>query len=172
MKWLSTRTSRAATAVAVAASLAIAPAAAATAAPFPMYERAKAKPCKDKVVKWIKAAGFKGESVAVAWAVAQRESNGDPSESTYPDLGIVQLNVDAWQGSKYWPANVYDPVQSFTSMRRMVNDMGWQPWGMRVKRGVVSYDYSSYAGWSDWQRLNWIVIPFERYYRQFPKACR
>lgn len=129
-------------------------------------------PCKDRVVKWIKAAGFKGEEVRVAWAIAQRESNGNPNESTLPDLGIVQLNAPSWQGTKYWPRNVYDPVQSFTSMRRMVKDMGWQPWGLRVSKGQVSYDFSSYGGWSSWQHQNWIVAPFERYYAQFPKACR
>jgi hypothetical protein len=132
----------------------------------------KPKPCKDRVVAWIKEAGFKGEHVRVAWAVAQRESNGQPGESTWPDLGLMQLNAPSWQGSKYWPADVYDPVQNLESVRRMVKDMGWQPWGLRVHKGKVSYDFSSYGGWSSWQHQNWIVEPFQRYYRQFPKACR
>ena len=172
MKWLNTRGSRAATAATVAASLAIAPVAVATAEPSPMHAPREVKPCKDRVVKWIKAAGFKGESVRVAWAVAQRESNGTPSESTYPDLGLMQLSAPTWQHTKYWPRDVYDPVQNLNSVRRMVKDMGWQPWGLRVSKGRVSYDFSSYGMWSDWQRQNWIVIPFERYYAQFPKACR
>lgn len=130
------------------------------------------KPCNDRVVAWIKEAGFQGANVRVAWAIAQRESNGQPGESTWPDLGLMQLNAPSWQGSKYWPADVYDPVQNLTAVRKMVRDMGWQPWGLRVKRGVVSYDFSSYGGWSSWQHQNWIVEPFERYYRQFPKRCR
>ena len=172
MKWLNTRASRAATAATVAASLVIAPAAVATAAPFPVHSPKKVKPCGDRVVKWIKQAGFKGESVRVAWAVAQRESNGTPSESTYPDLGLMQLNAIAWQHTKYWPQDVYDPIQNLTAVRRMVKDMGWQPWGLRVKRGVVTYDFSSYGGWSDWQKTNWIVLPFQKYYAAFPKECR
>ena len=28
------------------------------------------KPCKDRVVAWIKEAGFKGANVRVAWAIA------------------------------------------------------------------------------------------------------
>ena len=148
-------------AAALAASLTVAPAPA-----------VKAKPCKDRVVAWIDQAGFTGIERRVAWAIAMRESNGQPGESTWPDLGIVQLNAPSWQGSKYWPANIYDPVQSFTAMRRMVKDMGWQPWGLRVKRGVVSYDFSAYGGWSSWHHHNWIVAPFERYWRQYPKACR
>ena len=47
-----------------------------------------------------------------------------------------------------------------------------QPWGLRVKGGKVTYDFSSYGGWSSWHHHNWIVAPFERYYAQFPKACR
>lgn len=143
-------------------------------APFgaPAIAKVSKPPCKDKVVAWIKEAGFKGESIRVAWAVAQRESNGTPSESTMPDLGLMQLNYPTWSGTKYWPGDVYDPVQNLNSVRRMVKDMGWQPWGLRVSKGRVSYDFSSYGMWSDWQRQNWIVIPFERYYDQFPKACR
>ena len=131
-----------------------------------------AKPCTDRVVAWIKEAGIKGAHVRVAWAIAMRESNGNPRESSWPDLGIVQLNAPSWQGSKYWPADIYDPVQSFTAMRRMVRDMGWQPWGLRVKGGVVAYDFSAYGGWSSWHHYHWIVEPFERYYAQYPKACR
>ena len=144
-------------------------AASVTVAPAPAV---KAEPCKDRVVAWIKEAGFKGANVRVAWAIAQRESNGNPSESSWPDLGLMQLNAPSWQHTKYWPANVYDPVQNLTSVRKMVRDMGWQPWGLRVKRGVVTYDFSAYGGWSSWHHQNWIVEPFERYYAQFPKACR
>ena len=148
-------------AASLAASMVVAPAA-----------QPKPKPCKDRVVAWIDQAGFTGIQRRVAWAIAMRESNGNPNESSWPDLGIVQLNAPSWQGSKYWPANVYDPVQSITARRRMVKDKGWQPWGLRVKRGVVSYDFSAYGGWSSWHHQNWIVAPFQRYWAQYPKACR
>jgi hypothetical protein len=147
----------------LATALAVSPAATPVKAP---------KPCKDKVVAWIDQAGFTGIERRVAWAIAQRESNGNPNESSYPDLGIVQLNAPSWRHTKYWPNNVYDPVQSFTAMRRMVKDMNWQPWGLHVKGGKVTYDFSAYGGWSSWHHHNWIVAPFERYYAQFPKACR
>lgn len=145
----------------LAATISIAP------APAP-----KAKPCNDRVVAWIRQAGFTGVEVRVAWAIAQRESNGQPGEATWPDLGLMQLNAPSWQGSKYWPANVYDAVQNLRAVKRMVRDMGWQPWGLRVKRGIVTYDFSAYGGWSSWHHQNWIVAPFERYWRQFPKECR
>lgn len=153
----------------IAPLAAVALAATMTVAPAPTV---KAKPCKDRVVAWIQQAGFKGTNLRVAWTVAQRESNGRPSESTWPDLGLMQLNAPSWQGSRYWPEDVYDPVQNLTAVRKMVRDMGWQPWGLRVKRGQVTYDFSSYGGWSSWQQHAWIVEPFERYWAQFPKACR
>ena len=149
----------------VAASLA----ATAVVAPAPAV---KAKPCTDPVVSWIKQAGFKGAHVRVAWAVAQRESNGNPREASWPDLGLMQLNAPSWQHTKYWPANVYDPVQNLRAVKRMVRDMGWQPWGLRVHKGQVSYDFSAYGGWSSWHHQHWIVEPFERYWAQYPKACR
>ena len=158
--------------IAEAALAAVLAAGVGAASPAPTPPQSRAKVCNDHVVKWIERAGFKGVAVRVAWSVAQRESNGNPNESTYPDLGIVQLNVNAWQGTKYWPANVYDPVQSFTAMRKMVRDMNWQPWGLRVHKGKVSYDFSAYGGWSSWHHQNWIVAPFQRYWAQFPKACR
>lgn len=155
----------------IATLLAAALAATMTAAPT-QVATPKGKPCNDRLVGWIKEAGFTGVSVRVAWAVAQRESNGNPRESSWPDLGLMQLNAPSWQGSKYWPANIYDPVQNLRAAKRMVRDHNWQPWGLRVSRGAVSYDFSSYGGWSDWQRTTWIVVPFERYWAQYPKECR
>ncbi len=136
----------------------------------PVDQQARGKVCQDRLAQWIHKAGFKGVNVKVAWAVAMRESNGNPRESSWPDLGLMQLNA-VWQGTKYWPANVYDPIQNLTAARRMVRDMNWQPWGLRVKGGKVTYDFSSYRGWSSWHHQNWIVAPFERYWRQFPKGC-
>jgi hypothetical protein len=131
----------------------------------------RVKGCNDRLVKWIERAGFKGAHVRVAWAVAMRESNGQPGESSWPDLGLMQLNAPSWQGTKYWPVNVFDPIQNLKAARKMVDDMNWQPWGLRVHKGKVSYDFSAYSGWT-WQRQAWIVEPFERYYAQFPRECR
>jgi len=158
--------------IAQAALAAVLLAVPATAATAPPEAQARVKVCQDRVVKWIHKAGFKGVSVRVAWAVAQRESNGNPNESTYPDLGLMQLNAPTWQGTKYWPADVFDPVQNLTAVRKMVRDKGWQPWGLRVHKGKVTYDFSSYGMWSSWHHQNWIVAPFERYWREFPKGCR
>lgn len=161
-----------ATLASAAAAMGLAASLVTAAPPATTEPQPRVKVCNDRVVKWIKKAGFKGASVRVAWAIAQRESNGNPNESTMPDLGLMQLNYPTWHGTKYWPANVYDPIQNLTAVRKMVRDKGWQPWGLRVHKGKISYDFSSYGMWSSWQHQNWIVIPFERYYAQFPKECR
>ncbi len=114
------------------------------------------KPCKDRVVAWIDKAGFTGIERRVAWSIAQRESNGNPNESSYPDLGIVQLNAPSWQHTKYWPANVYDPVQSFTAMRRMVRDMNWQfaTFASRHPEPVVSDELWTFVNWIEREPLS------------------
>lgn len=141
------------------------------ASPAPTPPQPRVKVCQDRVVKWIERAGFKGVSIRVAWAVAQRESNGNPREASYPDLGLMQLNSPSWSGTKYWPADVFDPVQNLKAARKMVRDMNWQPWGLHVSKGKVSYDFSAYGGWSSWHHQNWIVAPFQRYWAQYPKGC-
>jgi hypothetical protein len=130
------------------------------------------KKCKDPLARTLWGAGFRGVHLRVAWAVAMRESNGNASESSYPDLGLFQLNAPSWQGSKYWPANIYDADQNARAAFRMVRDLGWGPWGLRVSGGQVSYNFSSYGMWSSWQHQNWIVIPFQRYWSQFPSKCK
>jgi hypothetical protein len=127
--------------------------------------------CDNLLADWLHQAGFAGQHHKVAWAVAMRESNGQPWESTLPDLGLFQISLPAWGGSKYWPADIYDPVQNAKAARRMVKAFNWRPWGLYVSGRRVSFDFSSYGGWSDWQRYNWIVEPYRRYEAQYPKKC-
>jgi hypothetical protein len=127
--------------------------------------------CDNQLADWLWQAGFKGQHHRAAWAVAMRESNGQPGESTWPDYGLFQISLPAWGGSKYWPADVLDPVQNAKAARRMVKAFNWRPWGLYVSGRRVSFDFSHYGGWSDWQRYNWIVEPYRRYEAQYPKRC-
>jgi hypothetical protein len=147
----------------LATALAVTPAATPAKAP---------KPCKDPIIKVIREAGWKDIHQRVAYAVAWRESNHTPSESTYPDLGLYQLNVGAWSGTKYWPANPLDAKQNARAAFRIWKDHGWQPWGLNAKGTGV--DASAYA-WSSWQIDNWIWRPYVTglgLYDRLPKACR
>lgn len=129
-------------------------------------------PCKDRIVQVVKDAGFKGRHVRVAYAVAWRESNHQPGESTYPDLGLFQINVGAWSGTKYWPANPLDANQNARAAYRIWKDHSWQPWGLNSKGTGV--DASAY-NWSSWQIANWIWKPYTvglARYDRLPKVCR
>lgn len=147
----------------LAAALAVSPAATPAKAP---------KPCKDPIVQVIRDAGWKGIHQRIAYAVAWRESNHRPNESTYPDLGLFQLNSPSWSGTKYWPANPLDARQNARAAWRIWKDHSWQPWGLNPKGTGV--DASAYQ-WSQWQIDNWIWRPYVTglgLYDNLPKACR
>lgn len=138
-------------------------AAALLAAPKPTAE-----PCRNELVQTVREAGWRGNDQRIAWAVAMRESNGQAGESSYPDLGLFQLNATTWQGSKYWPNDPLNGKQNAKAAHRMWKDMGWRPWGLNSDGTTNASDYSM---WSQWQIDNWITIPFQRYYKQYP-GCK
>lgn len=149
-----------------AALLAAAVAAAPTAVP------AKApKPCKDPVVQVIKDAGWKGIHQRIAYAVAWRESNHTPSESTPPDLGLFQINL-VWSGTRYWPSSPLDAGSNAKAAYRIWKDHSWRPWALNpTGTGVDMRDYS----WSSWQIENWVWRPYVTGLARFdalPKVCR
>lgn len=131
-----------------------------------------AKPCKDPIIKVIRAAGWKGNQQRVAYAVAWRESNHRPGESTYPDLGLFQLNAPTWQGTKYWPADPLDAYSNAKAAHRLWRDHSWRPWGLNASgTGVDMRDYS----WSAWQIEHWVWRPYVaglHLYDRLPRACR
>lgn len=131
-----------------------------------------AKPCNDPIVKVIKDAGWKGRDVRIAYAVAWRESNHNPRESTYPDLGLFQLNAPSWSRTRYWPANPLDAHQNARAAQSIWRDYSWRPWGLNpTGTGVDARDYR----WSQWQITNWIWRPYVTGLQRFdrlPKACR
>jgi len=133
---------------------------------------AAVKPCKDPIVQVIKDAGWRGKQIRVAYAVAWRESNHTPGESTYPDLGLFQINQPAWGGSRYWPSQPLNALSNAKAAHRIWKSYSWTPWGLNADgSGVDTADYS----WSDWQVANWIWNPYVEGLRRFdrlPKACR
>ncbi len=130
------------------------------------------KPCKDPIIKIIKDAGWKGRDVRIAYAVAWRESNHNPREATYPDLGLFQLNAPSWSRTKYWPANPLNANQNARAAHRIWRNHSWRPWALNASgTGVDMRDYN----WSSWQVTHWVWLPYTRglgRYDQLPKACR
>jgi len=130
------------------------------------------KPCTDPIVRVIRDAGWKGDQVRVAYAVAWRESNHQPGESTYPDLGLFQINAPAWGGTKYWPAKPLNARSNAKAAHRIFKAYSWTPWGLNADgSGVDTADYH----WSTWQVENWIWKPYVAGLDRFdalPKGCR
>lgn len=142
---------------------------------FPLAANAQASDCR--VVNVLKAAGFKGHPLRIAYAVVMRESKGqnlDESSRWYSGgLGWFQVQTSAHSGKWWWSRSaMLNPYQQSRIVYRHMTNRGkwWQPWGLTPNgRGV---DATQYGGWSSWQIANWIWIPYERYYQSFPEKCR
>ena len=127
-------------------------------------------PCKNKIVQWMYAAGFRGKSLRIGWAIIKRESGGNPYNVTNgADYGLWQINRPTHPG--YSRSQLLDPVSnSKIAFKLSKGGKNWKPWGIGVtKSGKPYMDSSDYDGiWSQWQKDNWIWIPFRKYYRQYP----
>lgn len=139
-----------------------------------------AKRCDDRLALLLTRAGFRGQALRTAWAVVQRESNGQnliPGHPSYngADVGIWQVNRPAWGGSRWWSeAAMGDPARQSRIVYRILTKRGtyWRPWGL-TRDGRL--DATHYGSWSAWQHENWIMAPFRKYAAQFdrlPRACR
>lgn len=134
------------------------------------------KPCKDKTARVLQEAGFQGQSLRMAWSIVMRESKGQNLAEDSPwysgALGVWQIQTSAHSGKPWWSRSaMLDPLRQSKIVYRYMSDKGrnWQPWGL-TRDGQL--DATQYGGWSSWQQQNWIMAPFQRFYRQFPKACR
>lgn len=59
--------------------------------------------CKDKLAQRLHAAGFRGKNLRQAWAIAMRESGGNPrSISSTGDYGVFQFNRSAHNSQPWW----------------------------------------------------------------------
>jgi hypothetical protein len=136
-------------------------------------------PCRDRIVRVLHDAGFRGESLVIAWAIVQRESNGRNLVPGHPswnggDWGIWQVNRGAWGGERWWTeSSMSDPARQSRIVYRILTQRGtyWRPWGLSSPH-ADSLDTSHYGSWSSWQHYAWIWEPFTRYRAAFPKGCR
>lgn len=59
--------------------------------------------CTNPLVHRLEAAGFHGQNLKEAWAIAMRESGGNPKAiSRTGDYGLFQINKAAHQDSPLW----------------------------------------------------------------------
>jgi cell wall-associated NlpC family hydrolase len=89
-----------------------------------------------QLVAVLEKAGFSGESLHVAWAVAMRESHGRPgalsprNSNGTRDHGLFQIN-DCNLGRAIDLAHVYDPISNAKAAFRMsAHGTNWSSWGL------------------------------------------
>lgn len=136
-------------------------------------------PCRDRIVRVLHDAGFRGESLVIAWAIVQRESNGENLVPGHPrwnggDWGIWQVNRGAWGGERWWTeSGMSDPVRQSRIVYRILSKRGtyWRPWGLSSPR-ADALDTTSYQMWGPELHWAWIWEPYARYRAAFPKGCR
>ena len=136
-------------------------------------------PCRDRVVRILHDAGFRDQSLEIAWAIVQRESNGRnliPGHPSYngSDVGIWQTNRPAWGDERWWSESAMsDPRRQSRIVFRIMTKRGtyWRPWGLSSPH-ADALDTSHYQSWSPDLWYAWIWEPYMRYRAAFPKGCR
>jgi hypothetical protein len=130
------------------------------------------KPCRDATVRVIDAAGWKGRDRAIAYAVAWRESNHRP-EINGGAAGLFQLQWSVWSGTRFWPADPFDPYQNARAAYRIWKLNGWRPWGLNASGTAI--DGTDYAAWSPATQYAWIWRGYaagRELWDELPKRCR
>lgn len=123
-----------------------------------------------QLVDVLKQAGFQGQGLRTAWAVAMRESHGRPgavspvNPNGTRDHGLFQLN-DIHLGRSIDASQVLDPVANARAAYRISNGgTSWGAWGL---------GHSGWAGHLEtaqpafYARIN---AAFEAWYARFPGA--
>lgn len=130
----------------------------------------------DRLTGWLQEAGFKGQSLRVAWAIAMRESNGQPDlgpgnpHFNGYDWGLFQFNKPSWGSQKWWnDKKVLDPVYN----AKVAFDLSkggtyWLPWGLTADGKAM--DPKCYPMWSAQKQMDWIWKPYKEWYDKFPLA--
>jgi cell wall-associated NlpC family hydrolase len=130
----------------------------------------KAQLSAQQLVSVLQDAGFSGEGLRTAWAVAMRESHGRPgalspvNSNGTRDHGLFQLN-DIPLGRRISAADVYDPAKAAAAVHRMTKGgTDWSSWGL---------GHSGWAGHLEqtapqaYARIN---AAFQAWYDRFPGA--
>lgn len=133
----------------------------------------KPKTCANPLIKTIMRAGFKGANIREAYAIAMRESNGNPRAiSPSNDYGLFQINAGAWSGQSWWDSSSMLNADYNARIAHRISRGGkdWRMWGIRADGQGMDVTY--YGMWSASTQYAWIWSPYSRYYASFPRSCR
>jgi len=120
--------------------------------------------------------GFRGENLREAWAIAMRESNGDPEVGpghwAYNgfDMGLFQLNRPSFSEQSWWYEDLLlDPHYNASVAYALSNGgRSWWPWGLD---GQGRTDAGAYAPiWTEEEIDSMITVPYRKFYALYPCA--
>jgi hypothetical protein len=130
-------------------------------------DKALAKPttiCKNHLVKELKAAGFKGRGLKIAWSIAMRESGGAATHiSSTGDYGVFQFNRAAWSSQPWWNTQKLLTSKYNIMIAYSISQHGrtFYPWDIGG-RGQYEGGYTPKS----------IYFKFKSWYKKFPSNCK
>lgn len=125
--------------------------------------------CRDRLARLIAGAGWHGVDNRIAWAIAQRESNGQPQTVSQGAYGLMQLQASAHSDKSWWDWDTVLTARGNLRMARaLFNSNGWRPWGIERVGSSWAVDARDYAGWDNSTIWSWIEEPFARYWASYP----
>lgn len=136
---------------------------------------AKVPATSNQLVNYLKQAGFKGEELRKAWAVAMRESGGRAgayngnAATGDKSYGLFQINMLGNLGqsrAKKYGLKSYDDLLDPVTNARVAYQMsrgGWGAWDIDPS----GYNYNNNR--SSWQKH---YAAYKKYYDAFPSATK
>lgn len=119
--------------------------------------------CKNTLVNAIYDAGFRGENIKEAWAIAMRESGGRPDAiSVTGDYGIFQFNKAAHGEQKWWNTSLL-LTRDYNIYVAYVMSKGGRWWGPWDLSGSGDH-LGNYTPASVGEKYHY-------WYDKFPKKC-
>lgn len=129
----------------------------------------------DRLCGWLREAGFEGQNLRVAWAIAMRESSGKPDLGPGNpyfngcDWGLFQFNKPSWGKQSWWDdKKILDPVYNAkVAFELSKGGTYWLPWGLTPDGKAM--DAKCYPMWSAEKQMAWIWKPYKEWYDKFPQ---
>lgn len=123
----------------------------------------QAPTCTNVLANAIYDAGFRGENVKEAWAIAMRESGGRPDAiSPTNDYGVFQFNRAAHSKQEWWDSErlLTRDYNIKVAYRMSKGGKWWGPWDMSGKGEHLGNYTPAYVG-----------EKYDYWYARFPKKC-
>jgi hypothetical protein len=119
--------------------------------------------CHNSLANAIHDAGFRGANVREAWAIAMRESGGNPSSiSETGDYGVFQFNKAAHQTAAWWDSKklLTRSYNIGVAFRMSKGGKSWKAWDLSGTGKFLGRYTPKSTG-----------VSYQKWYKKFPAAC-